>query len=211
MRLELSCSALLAIASVSTDVAAFVSPLALKRSALSTTTANRLEDDNFLDTLKSSSAGDGAVEDDEEVGQGGSRFKDMMAASQNQDRMFKPIENPFLNPAPTPGPGSVSFDNLSTEDQARMFREMMQQSASGGLPQHAPAPTRESPRPIGRNKDADSIANTSDLYFAQLKRDSTVRGLARIKGDTEKAEAVMQDDGIKQLEELLHNNPYMKG
>jgi hypothetical protein len=66
-------------------------------------------------------------------------------------------------------------------------------------------------RPVGRNRDADSIANTSDLYFAQLKRDSTVRTLARIRGEVEIAEKVFEDEGIKQLDDLLQKNPYLKG
>ena len=91
---------------------------------------------------------------------------------------------------------------------------MQQQGGGGGGGADIPVPARPSrpdPRPAGRNRDADSIANTSDLYFAQLKRDSTVRGLARIRGDDETAQAIFEDEGIAQLEDLLHENPYLKG
>ena len=218
MRLELSCSALLAIATVSTDVDAFISPLALRKNPTAFTgSALSASGDDFVDALKGMSGGDGddGGNEEEEVSQGGSRFKEMMAASQREDRMFRPIENPFLNPTPTPpAPGSASLDNLSVEDQARMFRQLMQQQQSGlgfsSAPPPAP-PARENPRPVGRNRDTETIANTSDLYFAQLKRDSTVRGIARIRGESDKAEAVFEDEGIRQLEDLLHSNPYLKG
>merc|ERR1712157_625797 len=45
-------------------------------------------------------------------------------------------------------------------------------------------------RKIGRNKDADAISNASDVYFAQLKKDSTTRDLARYSGDDTKANDV---------------------
>merc|ERR1712146_541491 len=77
-------------------------------------------------------------------------------------------------------------------------------------PQRA-ARTDRAGRPIGRNRDADTIANTSDLYFAQLKRDSTVRAIGRIRGDKEVSEAVFQDEGIKELDKMLKKNPYLQG
>lgn len=108
----------------------------------------------------------------------------------------------------------VNPDELSVEDQARMFREMMAGKTQG--PVEPPPVSRVSRedragRPMGRNPDADKITNTSDLYFAQLKRDSTVRTIARIRENKEVSEAVFQDDGIKELDALLQQNPYLQG
>ena len=62
-------------------------------------------------------------------------------------------------------------------------------------------------RKIGRNKDADAIVNSADLYFAQLKRDSTTRNYARYAGDDEKANAVFHHPSIEQIK--MHVNPYL--
>ncbi|KAL3918387.1 MAG: hypothetical protein SGARI_007480 [Bacillariaceae sp.] len=112
---------------------------------------------------------------------------------------------------------------MSVEEQARMFREMMAQQqgsaetpASPPPPQPAAAPQRTSKtdragRPVGRNRDADTISNTADLYFAQLKRDSAVRTMARVRGEDDVAEQVFEDEGIKQLEGILKENPHLVG
>ena len=63
-------------------------------------------------------------------------------------------------------------------------------------------------RKIGRNKDADAIVNSADLYFAQLKRDSTTRNYARYRGDDEKANEVFHDPSIAQIK--MHVNPYLQ-
>jgi hypothetical protein len=62
---------------------------------------------------------------------------------------------------------------------------------------------------VGRNRDADAISNTSDLYLAQLKYDSTVRNIARYRGDEAKANAVFQDEGVHKLKDELLKNPYL--
>ncbi|CAB9524226.1 expressed unknown protein [Seminavis robusta] len=54
-------------------------------------------------------------------------------------------------------------------------------------------------RKIGRNRDAEIISTTADVYFAQLKRDSTTRNLARYAGDDDKANAVFHDAGIQEI------------
>ena len=61
---------------------------------------------------------------------------------------------------------------------------------------------------VGRNKDADSIVNTSDVYLAQLKRDSSVRNEARYSGDDEFSNKVFGDPAIQEIK--LHTNPYME-
>ncbi len=154
-------------------------------------------------------------DEDIEVGdQSGSRFKELMQIAK-QRGVAEPggaqpggraIENPFLQPQAPANPGE-----LSVEEQARMFREMM---AGNQAPPQAPMRVAADPggvRPVGRNADADKIANTSDLYFAQLKRDSTVRTIARQRENSDVSEAVFRDDGIKALDNLLLTNPYLKG
>ena len=168
--------------------------------------------------------------DPDEPASGSSRFKEMMAAAQSREGGGggglgfggRAIENPFLSQpyssTPTIPSSSSNIDEMSVEEQARRFREMMeqqQQGGGGGAVQPPPlervAKTDRAGRPVGRNRDADTIANTADLYFAQLKRDSTVRTMARIRGEDELAEKVFEDEGVKQLENLLVENPYLKG
>jgi hypothetical protein len=175
------------------------------------------DNDGFLEAL---SGGNRQPEEDDEPrdgDQGGSRLKEIMAKAQQAtsstpERGFRPIENPFLTPR-TPPTTTTNFEEMSVEEQARRFREMMQ---NGGEAAEAPRSTRtartdRAGRPVGRNRDADTIANAADLYFAQLKRDSSVRGKARIRGDAEKADQVFADKGIKELEGLMYENPYLKG
>ena len=64
-------------------------------------------------------------------------------------------------------------------------------------------------RRVGRNRDADSIANTADLYFAQLKLDSKVRKQAFLSGDNDKANQVFGDERVKVLKETLQDNPHI--
>lgn len=179
------------------------------------------DNEEFLSALKGSS---GNTEDDDtgdQVSSGSSRFKDLMEASKSAQpdvpSAGRPIENPFLNPT-NPSPQPSAFDTLSVEQQAEMFRQMMAGGmANPAAPAAAAAPLEKQKRtdmagkPVGRNRDADAIANTADVYFAQLKRDSTVRTLARVKGDEEVAQSVFKDEGIKELEDLIHKNPYLKG
>lgn len=58
------------------------------------------------------------------------------------------------------------------------------------------------PRGSG-NKDAYEITNPADVYFAQLKRDSYVRNVARRNGDIETANKPFADVGVKALNNLL--------
>lgn len=176
------------------------------------------DNEDFLNALK---GGSGTLDGndstgEEEVSSGSSRFKEMMEASKGANEATpsgRSIQNPFLNTAASPQ--SSALDNLSVEQQAEMFRQMMAGAAPAAAAAAAPPVkqkrTDDAGRPVGRNRDADSIANTADVYFAQLKRDSTVRTLARYAGDEEVADAVMQDEGIKELESLIHTNPYLKG
>uniref|UniRef100_A0A7S4SJS1 Uncharacterized protein n=1 Tax=Ditylum brightwellii TaxID=49249 RepID=A0A7S4SJS1_9STRA len=60
-------------------------------------------------------------------------------------------------------------------------------------------------RKTGRNRDADSISNTADIYFAQLKRDSTVRTAARQAGDLDTANQAMAHPDIEKMKDLVNN------
>ena len=64
-------------------------------------------------------------------------------------------------------------------------------------------------RKIGRNRDADTIANTADAYFARLKRDSTTRNFARYAGDDHKANDVFHDPSIQEIQ-APELNPYLE-
>ena len=219
--MRFSFSAVVALGSTVRISDAFVSPTPKFR----TTEMNM--DKRFMDALSPPSGGDDGdiSEDNEDGNQGSGRFQQLMKlakeAEQNKSSSVQPsgraIDNPFLNPpssTPTSNQLPANPDELSVEEQARMFREMM---AGNQLPASPPphsmrvAKTDRAGRPVGRNPDADKIANTSDLYFAQLKRDSTVRTLGRQRGDDKISEAVFQDEGIKELDNLLSANPYLKG
>ena len=63
-------------------------------------------------------------------------------------------------------------------------------------------------RPVGYNPDAFSISNTADLYFAQLKQDSKVRKLARMRGDTDMANRVFEDETVRRIGDSWRPNPY---
>lgn len=163
------------------------------------------------------------IEAAHEEGPGGTRLKELLKVAQQKiPSRPLPMEPPmYVPPVPQPLPGttSVNPDALSVEEQARMFREMMQRQQQGQGPPQPPQydpyyvsparPSRPDPRPVGRNRDADAISNTSDLYLAQLKYDSSVRNVARYRGDVEKANAVFQDEGIQKLKDDLLKNPYL--
>jgi hypothetical protein len=176
-------------------------------------------DDNegFLNALKGSSGGDDVEKEEEEVSGGSSRFKSLMeTAKSGAASGGQAIQNPFLNPTPPPQPtAGINLDNLSVEEQAAMLRQLMAKQEGAAAPP-LPAPlkqkrTDKAGKPTGRNRDADQISNAADLYFAQLKRDSSVRTMARIHGEEDVADAVMQDIGIQQLKDLIVENPYLKG
>lgn len=80
-------------------------------------------------------------------------------------------------------------------------------------PQPPPVTTPQQPQPdgkrVGRNRDADTIANTADLYFAQLKLDSKIRKQALMRGDTENFNKAFEDDRVNQLKESLQDNPHI--
>ncbi len=109
---------------------------------------------------------------------------------------------------------------LSVEEQARLYREFFyvqqhkkrtpsQEKSMGSTSQnYLQAGIGFDGKKIGSNRDADVISNTSDAYFAQLKRDSTTRNLARYSGDNVKANDVFHDPAIQDIKVPV--NPYLK-
>jgi hypothetical protein len=150
---------------------------------------------------------------EEEASQGGKQFRELMAMAQR------------AAPRPSPSPSSSNtLDSMTVEEQAAMFRQMMlqQQQQQEQQPMSpAPAPSRGNAnkdnflpygetatgRP-GRNKDADSMVNSSDVYLARLKQDSAVRKLARLAGDEDYANTVFTDPSLADIK--LHTNPYIE-
>jgi hypothetical protein len=63
-------------------------------------------------------------------------------------------------------------------------------------------------RKIGRNKDSDAINNSADVYFAQLKRDSSTRNQARYSGNADVADAVFSDPAIHEIKLIV--NPHLE-
>jgi hypothetical protein len=61
---------------------------------------------------------------------------------------------------------------------------------------------------VGYNPDAFSISNTADLYFAQLKQDSKVRKLARMRGDVDTANRIFEDETVRRIGDSWRPNPY---
>lgn len=197
----------------------------------------RNSNNNHKNSNNSDDDDDQSKKVEDEPGSGSSKFKELLKAAEEAGDgrgggfglgiSGRAIENPFLSqstlspPPPSPVVSNVNPDELSVEEQARRFREMMAQQQQGAAPpvlqDTIPPPpprvakTDRAGRPVGRNRDADSIANTADVYFAQLKRDSTVRTIARLRGEEEVAEQVFADEGIKELGELLVKNPYLQG
>lgn len=172
--------------------------------------------------------------DKEEFG-GGQRFKELLEAAKRAEKLAEPeipksLKNPFADnpfagiegldptipaaPAAAP-PTNLNPDEMTVEQQAEMFRRMMagQQApppAAAAAAAPIELPKARPPKPdakYGRNRDADAIQNTADVYFAQLKRDSTVRGIARIRGDDDTANAVFDDPKIEELKNLISVNP----
>jgi hypothetical protein len=68
----------------------------------------------------------------------------------------------------------------------------------------------DGPRPVGRNRDADSVSNKADVYFAQLKLDSRIRKQAFLNGDTENSNKVFGDERVRELGEYLQKDPQIK-
>lgn len=221
-------SVVLALGTIASNSDAFSSPATKWGPGKSLSTTKSImnmdlsENENFMDALSPGKKDDDDKEN-EANDSGSTRFQEMMKSAQQTagaeiQRQPTPIMNPFINPISSTRPQTqptANPDDLSVEEQARMFREIMagkqQSSPSADIALESLPQTSKTLRPVGRNRDADMIANASDLYFAQLKRDSTVRTIGRIRGEKDISEGVFEDEGIEQLDALVQENPHFKG
>jgi hypothetical protein len=236
MLLKFSYATFLALAGVAgTD--AFLSP-AVRQSKLAALRVGGWQNDDFLEALQGggsnkpeedgSEGKDTQGKGDDTQGSSSSRFGAMMeAAKQGAEDRTSPapfaIDNPFITPPRPTNPGDISV-----EEQARLYREMVLEKNSAPFqnPAQPPVPAENPPefinyaprvsktdkagRPVGRNRDADQISNAGDVYFAQLKRDSTVRTLQRLRGEHDAAAEVFADEGIGELGSILQKNPHLQ-
>ena len=236
MRLGFALNAALALGVLTAgNTDAFSVPVTFTRTSSSASNAAALrmvgswDNDNFLANLSGSGAGEEGESKPTEGSMGGTRFAEMMAKARNAPPTpprpaynYPPPPPPTTNaPPPTP---AVDLSKLTTEEQAALFRQFMantQPPPAAAADPYAYAPPIQLPqktlkggtdisgRKVGRNRDADSIANTSDLYFAQLKRDSSIRQQAFFYGDEEVADAVFADPSVKELPTKLTVNPFL--
>jgi len=109
---------------------------------------------------------------------------------------------PF-NPTPLPPPPPAAQQQPAIQQQPQL------DIIEPPLPSKTKKAT-DSPRPVGFNSDAYTMSNTADVYFAQLKQDSKVRKIARMRGDTETANKVFDDESVVQIGESWNENPYTK-
>lgn len=246
MKLTLALNCAVALGLMGSSCSAFTAPGAFLRKSTKIHTGSGWDNDDFLDSLSNPSETAPLADDFEppqgtmppvtpqkggegEESQGGTRFKEMMSKAQDGAPNYPPPINPYANVIPSspnqseqPEQPLANMENMSVEDQAALFRQMMsmqqQGNGSDGQQHEVPAAKPKSfgpmgldakGRKIGRNRDADTIANTSDLYFAQLKRDSAVRTVARYSGDEEFAEKIFEDEAIHELEATYQVNPYL--
>jgi hypothetical protein len=170
----------------------------------------------------------------EEASQGGSRFRELMMRAQDVQPTTPSPPQPtfsFVDDAAITPPSSImtpeELANLSTEEQARLYREffyVQQQNKQQQQSHQSTAPNYKSigstpdnylqagygfdGRKIGRNRDSDAVSNSGDVYFAQLKKDSTTRNLARYSGDDAKANAIFHDPSIQEI--VAPVNPYLE-
>ena len=155
---------------------------------------------------------------------GGSRFRNMMeqvGPKAYPEQFHDPSEftnNPYQQqPQQYQQPPPQQYQQQQPpQQQVSDPNELLNQIA--GVPQQPQPPqqTQQQPqfqdpgRPVGRNKDADQIANTSDMYFAQLKLDSKIRKRAFLSGDYQTSNKVFDDERVQKLPEELQKNPFIR-
>ncbi|KAL3914983.1 MAG: hypothetical protein SGILL_005858 [Bacillariaceae sp.] len=153
-------------------------------------------------------------------------FREIMARQQMQ-QMNRPFPVPQGQPQQQQQQQQYGQQPQYMQQPPPPQQQQQQQQQQYGQPQqqqlYSPPPPPPPPQPanflapgvgfdgrkIGRNRDADTIANTADCYFAQLKRDSTTRNFARYSGDDDKANDVFHDPSIQDIEPP-ETNPYLE-
>mmetsp|Transcript_17810 Transcript_17810/g.25167 ORF Transcript_17810/g.25167 Transcript_17810/m.25167 type:complete len:839 (-) Transcript_17810:198-2714(-) len=119
-----------------------------------------------------------------------------------------------LQMPPMPQPPVISMENVHQETQPSMASPTpppkpmdttnISSSLSSNNQENINDPYAFIPKPPKEaNRDAYEIQNTADVYFAQLKRDSTVRAIARKAGDIETANKPFSDPGVHAIKGIL--------
>lgn len=120
-----------------------------------------------------------------------------------------PPPPPVFNPYPTSEPqGSVQQQYQAPPPPQQSSQQQQQQQQPQQQYQESPKEEPKSvydylPKRAGGNNDAYEVNNSADVYFAQLKRDSTIRTEARKRGDLETANSPFTEKGVIALGGLL--------
>ncbi len=101
-------------------------------------------------------------------------------------------------PPPPPAPGAPV-----APQQPPQHQPVVQTTTTTTTSNDMKSPYDYLPQGDGRNNQSFEVNNAADLYFAQLKRDSTIRTKARREGDLATANNPMADEGVKALGSLF--------
>jgi len=120
-----------------------------------------------------------------------------------------------MTPPPPPPPPPTFTEQMPQQQAVPQVPQQQyqvpvpQEQYNTPQPQQQPNQSNESdgtktvydylPTRAGGNKDAYEVNNSADVYFAQLKRDSTLRTEARKRGDLETANSPFAEEGVKAL------------
>jgi len=120
-----------------------------------------------------------------------------------------------MTPPPPPPPPPTFTEQMPQQQAVPQVPQQQyqvpvpQEQYNTPQPQQQPNQSNESdgtktvydylPTRAGGNKDAYEVNNSADVYFAQLKRDSTLRTEARKRGDLETANSPFAEEGVKVL------------
>jgi len=148
--------------------------------------------------------------EEEEASQGGSKFRAMIERGKHVQQSGTVPVGLGVQQVQMP----AYAKDLPFEEYTRLYNEMAwrQNNAlrlAGPQQAYLPPGTGIDGRKIGRNRDSEVISNEADAYFARLKRDSTLRVLARHSGDDVTANSVLNDPSIADIK-APELNPYLK-
>jgi len=124
-----------------------------------------------------------------------------------QQQVFDASGNPVSMPMVYDANGNlVPFNPAATQQPPPIVPSAPAIIDTIPLPQNSKSP--DDPRPVGFNADSFTMANTADVYFAQLKQDAKTRKAARMSGDLETANTVFGDETVRQIGDSCVANPY---
>eukprot|EP00551_Chaetoceros_affinis_P009781 CAMPEP_0203682942 /NCGR_PEP_ID=MMETSP0090-20130426/47261_1 /ASSEMBLY_ACC=CAM_ASM_001088 /TAXON_ID=426623 /ORGANISM="Chaetoceros affinis, Strain CCMP159" /LENGTH=457 /DNA_ID=CAMNT_0050552061 /DNA_START=43 /DNA_END=1416 /DNA_ORIENTATION=- len=132
-----------------------------------------------------------------------------------QEQYTNPDAASQMTPPPPPPPQQQAVPQVPQQQAVPQVPQQQyqvpvpQEQYNTPQPQQQPNQSNESdgtktvydylPTRAGGNKDAYEVNNSADVYFAQLKRDSTLRTEARKRGDLETANSPFAEEGVKAL------------